>query len=63
MLAGLLVEIMPFLLSGVNILSSFLVSPHIPLRILSFPVNFKLRISFYKVNIKQNNSKKQKHIS
>lgn len=60
-LLSLLVEIMPFLLSGVNIVSSFLVSPHTPLRVLSFPVNFKLKISFYKVNIKQNISKKEKH--
>lgn len=51
MYADLLIEMMPFLLSGVNIFSSFLVSPHIPLRILSFPANFQLRISFYKVYI------------
>lgn len=54
MLAGLLsllIEIMLCLLSGINIISSFLVSPHVPLGILRFPVNFNVRISFYKVNI------------
>ena len=61
-LLSLLVEIMPFLLSGVNTVSSLLLSPHTLLRVLSFPVNFKLKISFYKVSIKQNISKKQKHI-